>query len=751
VDEEIEKFLKMTSAENIKNYLKDYTQQPHLAGTPESKAVTEYTKEKMKEYGFDVKTDDFEVKLNYPLQRSIVITNPIQHALEMVEHPVPEDPTSNNTNAVPTFNGYAASGNVSGEVIYVNYGRLEDFEFLAANDISVEGKIVLVRYGKIFRGGKVMVAQKYNASGVIIYSDPQDDGFAAGEVYPDGPWRPADGVQRGSVSFLPQCPGAPMNNSRVKSKCVNSNSEFSKIVPSIPVQPISYGDASYLLSNMAGDPVPNSDWQGALNFTYHIGNAEDPDDLVTVDFFLEMNFTTVTLTNVYSTIKGTEKPDEWVVVGNHHDAWVFGAVDPSSGSAVLLETARALGEMMKDGWKPRRSIKFCSWDGEEYALIGSTYYGESRSAELSDKAVAYINVDSAASGTVFGASGTPSLSSLLRSAADLVPFPDNSSVSLLQQWGGNVGVLGSGSDYTVFIDRLGIPSIDMGFTIAADKTYGQYHSLYDSFHWMEKFGDPTFEFNNAIAKMTGILVLELADQFVLPIDFSEYSLELNKYTNQIDQLIANISATFPDENVTVTTQPLKDSIFTLFESYELLEAEVSVILQELESNENYTTFKSLPKKLRNQIVDVNEKLQFAERQFLYKKGLKAQGRPWFRHVVQAPGLYLGYGAETFPGLLTEVRDMDWEGAQEQADIIADRIAKVARTLREGPPSDDYDGPHHAVVITAIVWACLCFVAILIIVILFVFCSFRSQVPTYEILGDFSEDDDEYSAKGKDFH
>jgi len=570
------------------------------------------------------------------------------------------------------YNAMSPSGDVEADVVYANYGSPEDFQKLEQMKVDVRGKIVLVRYGQNFRGVKAFVAQEHGAAGVIIYSDPSDDGWRRGDKYPQGPWRPDTGVQRGSIGYMfefagdPTTPGIASTPSLPESKRVPA--EQSLQMPKIPTTPISYADAWPILEHLAGQDSPR-DWQGALPFTYHVGPGP-----VKVKMHLKQNYQFRTIWDVTGRIRGSEWPDEWVVAGNHRDAWVYGAVDPNSGTAAMLEAIHGIAELLKSGWKPKRTIVFGSWDAEEEGLIGSTEWGEQYADELAN-AAAYFNMDVAVSGPKFGASSVPSLKQFIRDVTKDVPSPKGGTVyeawGKANQTGGGppeevsggtyrppeaqtkadvpVGDLGSGSDYTVFLQHLGVPSTDIGSTGA----YGVYHSAFDILNWFKKFGDPDFTYEQEMARVYGLEVLRMADSDVLPYDYEEYGKEIAAY---IDAARKKAEAKFGNGVPNFAAA-----------------ADAARRFQEAGSriSDRQRRLPGDPKKL-------NQTLREAERALLIPEGLPS--RPWYRHTIYAPGRYTGYAAVVIPGVNEAIDKGDRAQTEQQIVVLAAALNRAARLL-----------------------------------------------------------------------
>ncbi len=670
-------FLAVPNPQLAKEHLQVLTAAPHVAGSPEDRQNAEYVLEKYKAAGLEAYIQEYKVWMGLPLDVRVDVVAPEN----VVMHgPSPErvsdDPFQNDPRIVPAFNEYSASGDVTAEVVYANYGRPEDFKKLHEMGIDLKGKIVIVRYGENFRGVKPFLAAQYGAAGVIIYSDPWDDGYFKGDKYPKGPWRPDTGVQRGSVQYLFRYPGDPTTPGIAS---VPELPESKRIAPEqatdltrIPVTPLSYADATPIMANLGGPESPRS-WQGALPFTYHVGPGP-----VKVHLLVKLNYSFVTIWDVIGMARGSELPNEWVVTGNHRDAWVFGAVDPNSGTAAQLEAVHGIGQLLKTGWHPKRTIVFASWDGEEEGLIGSTEFAEQHAKDLS-RAVAYFNMDVAVAGPNFGASAVPSLKQYMRDVAKSVPSPKGGSV--YEQWkiktaGGEeernsrvtpeaagrepaavvtqdvkVGDLGSGSDYTAFLQHLGVPSADIG----SHGPYGVYHSAFDDFAWFTKFGDPTFVYEQEMARVYGIEVMRMADADVLPFNYEEYGKEISEYVKNAEQ---KAKSTFGDK-----APSFADA------------AKAAARLQQAGAN---------ALKLQNNPAGdpgvLNLVLRNTERAFLIN-GLP--DRPWFKHAIYAPGEHTGYAAVVIPGVNEAIENKDLALTQQQLQILTAALNRAAEVLEQG--------------------------------------------------------------------
>jgi N-acetylated-alpha-linked acidic dipeptidase len=671
------RFLAVPDPKLAEEHLRILTQAPHMAGTIEDEATADYVAQKFRDAGLDTEIVEYKVWINYPLEISVDVTAPAGVTMHgpTREH-VDGDPFDNDPRVVMPFNGMSPSGNAEADVVYANYGTPEDFEKLDKLKVDVRGKIVLVRYGQNFRGVKAFVAQEHGAAGVIIYSDPFDDGWRRGDKYPDGPWRPDSGVQRGSIGYMFEFPGDPTTPGIASLPSLPDSKrtppEKSAQMPKILVTPISYHDAWPILQHIAGPDSPR-EWQGALPFTYHVGPGP-----VRVKMHLKQDYQFRTLWDVIGRVRGSQSPDEWVVAGNHRDAWVYGAVDPNSGTAAMLESVHGVGELLKSGWKPKRTMIFASWDGEEEGLMGSTEWAEQHESELAN-APAYFNMDVAVSGPKFGASSVPSLKQFLRDVTKVVPSPKGGTVYEAWQKGDQssgapstqspsesvadgrrmpaaivksdvpVGDLGSGSDYSAFQQHMGVPSSD----ISSSGPYGVYHSVFDNFAWFKKFGDPDFVYEQEMARVFGLEAIRMADADVLPYDYEEYGKEIAAY---IDTAAKRAESKFGNHvldfnAVTTAAKHFQDA--------------GSKIL-------------SKQKNPPRDPARLNNALRGAERALLVPEGLPH--RPWFRHAIYAPGEYTGYAAVVIPGVNEALDKGDAERARQQLAVLAAALERAAKAL-----------------------------------------------------------------------
>ncbi len=681
-------FMAVPSTTQARQELKTLTIAPHWASSPEDHATALYVAKQFRAAGLHVTIQPFRVLLNKPVIIQIDAFN--GSGEKIMSGPSPEhvdpnidggDPFQNDPRILPAFHGSSPSGDVTADVVYANYGTLADFKRLAAMGISVKGKIVIVRYGENFRGVKVYIAQQYGAAGVLIYSDPADDGDGKGPVYPRGPWRPASGVQRGSVQFLPLYPGDPETPgiaSTLNLPNADRITDPKKMnQPSIPSNPLSYQDAAPILKALDGPQSPHS-WQGGLPFPYHLGGS----GAVRVHMHLVQDYKLRTIWDVIGTIDGTDpaQRDNWVIAGNHRDAWVYGAVDPNSGTVAMLGAAQGLGVLLKQGWRPRRRILLCSWDAEEEGLMGSTEWAEMHAQELSH-AVAYFNTDVGVSGPDFDASAVPSLKKFVRQLTREVPSPRGGTV--YAQWQAHqqahhntpshadsthgqagpaqtpipsapvhIGDLGSGSDYTPFLQHLGVPSTDIG----SDGPYGVYHSTFDDFTWFTRFADPTFVYEQEMARVFGLEILHMADADVLPYDYRAYGKEVEQYVAQAQQRATAAGMHLDFAAATTAAKRFAAAGATMYQRQQQTPAAADQ-------------------------TGLNTALRQVEEALLNPAGLPH--RPWYRHTIYAPGEYTGYAAVDIPGVNEGIEAGDSARTQSQLDELTTALNQAAKVL-EGP-------------------------------------------------------------------
>jgi len=656
-------------AARARAFVEKLSNQAHLAGTPQSKETAEYILAQLREYGLDAHIEQYEALLPTPKGRSLEMTAPTTFKAKLEEPPIPGDKNSSDPNMVPTYNAYSGDGDVTAPLVYANYGVPADYETLKQQGIDVKGKIVITRYGGSWRGIKPKVAYEHGAIGCLIYSDPRDDGYFPGDVYPKGPYRPVDGVQRGSVMDMVLYPGDPLSPgwaSEPGSKRLPL-SEAATLMK-IPVIPISYGDAQPLLANLDG-PVAPEPWRGALPITYHLGPGGTK-----VHLKVEMDNSTRPLYDVIVKIPGGEFPDQWILQGNHHDAWVHGASDPLSGAAALMETARTLAELTRKGWKPKRTIVLAFWDGEEFGLVGSTEYMEKHADELNQKLVAYVNSDSNSKGRL-GVGGSHSLETFAQEVARDVKDPV-SGKTLLEEVlshprrgrGGvapdaepppppgefRISPLGSGSDYTPFLQHLGIASLNVGF--GGEGGGGVYHSDYDDFYWYTHFADTDFAYGKALAQVDSTIDMRLADAPVLPFEFGRFAATVGRYLDEIEKL--------PNQRRRPDLSKVRAEVTQLTKTSAAFDSAYGKASAKLSSAN------------AQKLSAVDQLLYRSERDLTLDPGLP--GRPWFRHRIYAPGKYTGYAVKTLPG----IREAVEAGNPDEADQQAKQVAQVLRTLND---------------------------------------------------------------------
>jgi len=697
-----QKFDAALSAKNVDQYLKDMSARPHHIGSPGGKAVAEYIYNHFKSWGYDAEIETFMVLFPTPKERLLEMIEPAKFKALLSEPALKEDPTSGQTaEQLPVYNAWSADGDVTAELVFVNYGIPADYEELERLGISVKGKIVIAKYGRSWRGIKPKVAQEHGAIGCIIYSDPKEDGYYQGDVYPKGAFKNEYGAQRGSVMDMPVYPGDPLtpNIGATKDAKRLDRSEATNLLK-IPVLPISYHDAEPLLKSLEGPVAPEA-WRGALPITYHIGPGKTK-----VHLKLSFSWDLKPAYDVIAKMKGAELPDEWVMRGNHHDGWVNGAGDPLSGQAAMMEEARSIAELAKTGWKPRRTLVFAAWDGEEPGLLGSTEWVEQHGPELQQKLVLYINSDGNGRG-FFDAEGSHALEPFINEIAADVTDPQTG-ISVLERRrdhdiiaaGTNIkakkdllakktlgiGALGSGSDFSPFIQHMGITSFNLGF--GGEDPGGEYHSIYDSYYDYANFKDPTFEYGVALAKVAGRTTLRMADAELLPFDFTSLSKTIGGYVTEVSALADQMRETTSVENQLIKEKrytyaadpkekqmppPIKDEVpFLNFASLQNAMTDLDKASKHL--SEVLTSGKLSPA----QKNAINKKLYQAEQQLLTEKGLPRRG--WYRHSIYAPGFYTGYGVKTLPGIREALEQRNWKEAQENTELDASVIKNFAAYL-----------------------------------------------------------------------
>ncbi len=696
-----EKYDSHLKAENLDAWLKRMAARPHHIGSPYGKANAEFIRDQFKSWGYDAQIESYKVLFPTPKVRVLEMTGPTKFVAKIAEPGIKEDATSGQTSEqLPVYNAWSADGDVTGDLVFVNYGVPADYERLERLGIDVKGKIVIAKYGGSWRGIKPKVAQEHGAVGCLIYSDPKEDGYHEGDVYPKGAYRPKDGAQRGSVMDMPVYPGDPLTpNIGATADAKRIDRRAAPNLIKIPVLPISYADAQPLLAALAGPVAPES-WRGGLPITYHVGPGP-----AKVHLNLQFDWKMVDCLNVIARLKGSELPDEWVIRGNHHDGWVNGANDPLSGLVAEMEEARALGELVKSGWKPKRTIIYCAWDGEEPGLMGSTEWAEHHAEELQQKAVAYINSDGNGRGFL-GVQGSHTLETLMNEVARDVVDPQTG-VSVLERnrsarlaYAGSttekknilaqktmpIDALGSGSDYSPFIQHIGIPSLNIGF--GGEDGAGVYHSIYDSYDHYSKFGDPKFQYGVALAKTAGRVTLRMADADVLPFDFKSFHNTVKGYLGEVTALIDNLR-----ESTEVENQMIKEQRFV--QAADPKQKYIAPTAKERVPYINFSNLQNAVSKLEKSAATfadlyaanpkpntnlnkLNQLLYQAEQKLLSADGLPRRG--WYKHTIYAPGFYTGYGVKTLPGIREAIEQRNWVEAQEQIEITSKTITSYSEQI-----------------------------------------------------------------------
>ena len=685
-------------ADNLRQWMKRMAARPHHVGSPYDKDNAEFMAGLFRSWGYDTRIDVSYVLFPTPKLRVLELVAPTKFTALLTEKPVAEDATSGQTSEqLPTYNCYSKDGDVTAELVFVNYGVPKDYEELERRGIDVRGKIVIAKYGGSWRGIKPKVAAEKGAIGCLIYSDPKDDGYARGDVYPKGPFKPETGAQRGSVLDMPTYPGDPLTPGYGSTK--NAKRLDYKTAPTltqIPVLPISYGDAQPLLAALAGPMAPEA-WRGALPIPYHLGPGP-----ARVHLQLEFNWKNEPVYNVIATMKGSQYPDQWILRGNHHDAWVNGANDPLSGMVAVLEEARAAGELYKAGWRPKRTLMFCAWDGEEPGLLGSTEWAETNAKQLQEHAVAYLNSDSNTRGFL-SVAGSHTLEKFFnqvgrdvtdpekkmsvndrRRAFDLLNGTPEVQKDARDRADLRIGALGAGSDYSPYIQHLGIPSMNVAF--GGEGEGGEYHTIFDSFDHFTRFKDPDFAYGIVLAQTMGRAVLRLANADVLPFEFQNFSNTVAKYQTEVKQLAETMRTDTERQTKLLAEkryEAVADPTLTLLppkaqEAVPYLNfAPLDNALAKLEKNaQAYAQARkantALPADRQKQL---DQLLYQAEQQLLSAEGLPR--RPWYRHQIYAPGFYTGYGVKTLPGIREAVEERKWAEADEQIKRTAAAIERFA--------------------------------------------------------------------------
>lgn len=692
----------LPDAAAIGQYMQRLSARPHHVGSAYGKDNAEWMLARFKEWGWDARIEQYDVLFPTPKERLLEMVAPNRFKAALEEPVVPIDPTtSQRSEQLPTYNIYSVDGDVTAPLVYVNYGRPEDYEELEAAGVSVRGAIVIVRYGGSFRGTKPKIAAEHGAVGCIIYSDPRDDGYFVDAVFPEGPMRNKDGVQRGSVMDLPLYSGDPLTPGTASIPgAARLAIQDAQTLTKIPTLPISYGDAQPLLAAMRGPVAPVS-WRGALPITYRLGPGPSQ-----VHLKLSFNWDIKPMYDVVATIQGSTFPDEWIVRGNHHDAWVNGAADPVSGMAPELEEARALGMLVKQGWRPKRTLVYAAWDGEEPGLLGSTEWVEQHDAELREKAVLYINSDGNSRGFL-QASGSHTLEHLVNEVARSVEDPETKG-TVWKRWQSQIianasgdrrnearsradlriGALGSGSDYTPFLQHHGVASLNLSFGGFDDD--GIYHSIYDDFYHFSKFSDPGFLYGRALAQFTGSLVVRLAEADVLPFEFTNLADTTQGYLRDLQNLLRQKQDEIRERN-----RQIADGVLAAVNDPKQPRPSPSVEEVPLAINfaqiENAVTalsraadrYKAAVAKARPDTATVravNARLIQSERQFIDPQGLPR--RTWYRHMLYAPGFYTGYGVKTMPGVREGIEQKRYAEAESEAARVAAALTREATLVND---------------------------------------------------------------------
>jgi N-acetylated-alpha-linked acidic dipeptidase len=702
------KFRALPSTGNLREDMRHLSARPHNVGSPYDKENAEWILAQFKQWGLDAEIETFYVLFPTPKERALEMVAPTTFTAKLQEPPVAADPTSNQqAEQLPTYNAYSIDGDVTAPLVYVNQGVRADYEQLDRMGVSVKGAIVIVRYGGAWRGIKPKIAAEHGAVGCIIYSDPKDDGYSPGDTFPAGPYRPEDGVQRGAVTDTnyegdPLTPGYGATKD-AKRLPIKGN----PLITKIPVLPISYGDAQPLLAAIGGQTVPR-EWRGNLPITYHVGPGPAKAHLK-----VSFNWDIKPIYDVIARIPGSDFPDQWIIRGNHHDAWVNGAEDPISGQVAMLEEARSMAELVKQGWKPKRTIIFCAWDGEEPGLLGSTEWVETHQDELRKKAVMYVNSDSNGRGFL-GIEGSHTLEHFINGVARDVNDPEtNLSVwkrtqlydlsrsasesgrqELRSRPDLRIGALGSGSDYTPFLDFAGIASINLGF--GGESGGGIYHSIYDDFYWYTHFGDTDFVYGRALAQTAGTALMRMADAELLPFDFHNLADTVHTYVGELKKALKDRQTEIEETNkeldeglFTAVADPKKPSApparkavpaYLNFAPMENADAMLTVsadrFTRALASAWENGGLSIDPQKL----AEINGLLIESERKLTSDAGLP--GRPWFKHMIYAPGAYTGYGVKTLPAVREAMEQENWKQAEEEMPVVAKVLRDEAALIDE---------------------------------------------------------------------
>jgi N-acetylated-alpha-linked acidic dipeptidase len=690
--------------DHLRDWMKRLSARPHHVGSAYDKDNAEFIAGLLTSWGYDTHIESFDVLFPTPKTRVLELIEPTHYTAKLAEPPLPQDATSGQTSEqLPSYNAYSTDGDVTGELVYANYGIPADYEILERNGIDVRGKIVITRYGGSWRGIKPKVAAEHGAIGCLIYSDPRDDGYFPGDTYPNGPFRNPAGVQRGSVMDMPTYPGDPLTPGIGATKDAKRLAiKDATTITKIPVLPISYEDAQPLLAAMRG-PVAPPDWRGALPITYHLGAGP-----ARVHLKLAFNWDMKPLYDIIARMPGTDRADQWLMRGNHHDAWVNGASDPISGQVAMLEEARAMAELAKTGWRPRRTLIYAAWDGEEPALLGSTEWVETHAAEVRDHIAVYINSDTNGRGFL-DAGGSHTLERLTTEVARDVMDPERNvsvrdrerarqlaAVTLPEKYKEirdreliRLDALGSGSDYTPFLQHVGVAAMNVGY--GGESGGGSYHSIYDSFDHYTRFGDPKFDYGIAQAKTTGRMMLRLANADVLPFEVTTFASTVNEYTDDVVKLADTERAKIDERNrqlrdhtMEIAADPTKPFVAPKAEdSAPVLEfaplRNAVTLLQRAARDFDRAAAAAKP----DQQASLDRALMHLEQSLMLTQGLPR--RPWYRHSVYAPGYYTGYGVKTLPGVREAIEQHQWKEANQQIVIVANALENYASAVRSATP------------------------------------------------------------------
>jgi N-acetylated-alpha-linked acidic dipeptidase len=700
------KFRAIPTADNLRETMRRLSARPHHVGSAYDKDNAEWILSKFKEWGLDAHIETFQVLFPTPKERAVELLEPTRFVAKLQEPALAVDPTSGQREEqLPTYNAYSADGDVTAPLVYVNYGNPADYERLERLGISVKGAIVIARYGESWRGIKPKVAAEHGAVGCIIYSDPREDGYFEGDVFPSGAWRPREGVQRGSVMDMPLYPGDPLTpgvgaTEGAKRLPLDQAGTLTKI----PVLPISYGDAQPLLEALKG-PVAPEHWRGALPITYHIGPGP-----ARVHLKVKSNWDTKSIYDVIARIPGSTDPDQWIVRGNHHDAWVNGAEDPVSAQNALIEEARGLAELLKQGWKPKRTIIYCAWDGEEEGLLGSTEWAEEHAAELTRHAAVYINSDANGRGYL-EMQGSHTLEKFMNGVAQDVTDPETGlpvwkrlQLRRIEQGSTEqkeeartrpdlrLGALGSGSDYTAFIDHLGVASLNLGY--GDEDGGGIYHSIYDDFYWYTHFSDTDFRYGQALAQTIGMAVMRLADAELLPYDFTNLSDTVHRYGTEIEKLLKDKQDEVRERNKEIgegvfaatmdphekNVPPPSEQVPPFLNFAPLANGQSALATAAERYDKAFAKAQANGGAALERAGAVNAMLIESERHLTDPQGLPR--RPWFVHMIYAPGFYTGYGVKTLPGVREAIEEKKWDEAAAEivrvGRVLADEAAFIDR-------------------------------------------------------------------------